>query len=65
VNPTVQHRLEQCGQIAKENPRLIQCAITPFGLDGPYRDLNTTGLTQMALGGIMAVCGYDPGQDGK
>jgi crotonobetainyl-CoA:carnitine CoA-transferase CaiB-like acyl-CoA transferase len=33
--PTVQHRLEQCGQIAKDNPRLIQCAITPFGLHGP------------------------------
>ena len=63
--PTVQHRLEQCAQIAKDNPRLVQCAITPFGLDGPYRELKATDLTQMALGGIMAVCGYDPGQDGK
>ena len=63
--PTVQHRLEQCGQIAEDNPGLIRCAITPFGLDGPYCELKSTDLTQMALGGIMAVCGYDPDKDGK
>jgi crotonobetainyl-CoA:carnitine CoA-transferase CaiB-like acyl-CoA transferase len=62
---TVNRRLEQCHQIAKENPGLIQCAITPFGQDGPYRDLKSTDLTQMALGGIMAVCGYDPNKDGR
>src|SRR5579863_6614621 len=68
--PTVRHRIEQCGQMAKVNPGLVnpglvQCAITPFGLDGPYRELKSTDLTQMALGGIMAVCGYDPGPDGR
>jgi crotonobetainyl-CoA:carnitine CoA-transferase CaiB-like acyl-CoA transferase len=26
----VQRRLEQCGQIAKDNPCLVQCVITPF-----------------------------------
>jgi crotonobetainyl-CoA:carnitine CoA-transferase CaiB-like acyl-CoA transferase len=62
---TVQSRLEQCSQVARDNDRLIQCSITPFGLDGPYRDLKATDLTQMALGGIMAVCGYDPGEDNK
>jgi crotonobetainyl-CoA:carnitine CoA-transferase CaiB-like acyl-CoA transferase len=62
--PTVQHRIEQCGQLANENSGLIRCAITPFGLDGPYRELKATDLTQMALGGVMAVCGYDPDQDG-
>jgi crotonobetainyl-CoA:carnitine CoA-transferase CaiB-like acyl-CoA transferase len=40
------------------------CTITPFGLDGPHRALKTTDLVQMALGGIMAVCGYDPNKDG-
>ncbi len=44
---------------------MIICTITPFGLDGPYRELKTTDLTQMALGGIMAVCGYDPDGNGK
>jgi crotonobetainyl-CoA:carnitine CoA-transferase CaiB-like acyl-CoA transferase len=57
---TVERRLEQCRQLGADNPRLILCAITPFGLDGPYREFKTTDLTQMALGGIMAVCGYDP-----
>jgi crotonobetainyl-CoA:carnitine CoA-transferase CaiB-like acyl-CoA transferase len=60
---TVERRLAQCNQLAKENLRLISCTITPFGLDGPYCELKTTDLTQMALGGIMAVCGYDPDQD--
>jgi crotonobetainyl-CoA:carnitine CoA-transferase CaiB-like acyl-CoA transferase len=63
--PTVERRLEQCREVATENPRLIVCAITSFGLDGPYRELKSTDLTQMALGGIMAVCGYDPDKNGK
>jgi crotonobetainyl-CoA:carnitine CoA-transferase CaiB-like acyl-CoA transferase len=63
--PTVERRLEQCRQLARDNPRLILCAITPFGLNGPYRELKSTDLTQMALGGIMAVCGYDPDKDHK
>lgn len=61
--PTVARRLEQCRSLAAANPRLIVCTITPFGLDGPYHELKATDLTQMALGGIMAVCGYDPDQD--
>ena len=51
-------------KLAEDNPRLIVCTITPFGLDGPYRALKATDLVQMALGGIMAVCGYDPDKDG-
>ena len=61
----VEGRFEQCRQLAESNPRLIVCTITPFGLDGPCRELKSTDLTQMALGGIMAVCGYDPNQDGR
>ncbi|HLX36548.1 MAG TPA: CoA transferase, partial [Candidatus Binataceae bacterium] len=61
---TVARRLELWRKLAEENPRLIVCTITPFGLDGPQRALKTTDLVQMALGGIMAVCGYDPNQDG-
>jgi len=48
----------------KVNPRLAACTITPFGLDGPYRDLKMTDLTQLAMGGVMASCGYDRNQDG-
>jgi crotonobetainyl-CoA:carnitine CoA-transferase CaiB-like acyl-CoA transferase len=61
----VERRLEQFREVTEKNPRLIRCAITPFGLDGPYRDLKATDLTQMALGGIMAVCGYDPDKERK
>jgi crotonobetainyl-CoA:carnitine CoA-transferase CaiB-like acyl-CoA transferase len=60
---TVARRIPLWRELAEENPRLIVCAITPFGLDGPYRALKATDLVQMALGGIMAVCGYDPDQD--
>ena len=61
---TVERWLELWQRLALENPRLIVCTITPFGLTGPYRSYRSTDLTQMALGGIMAVCGYDPNADG-
>ncbi|HWN56611.1 MAG TPA: CoA transferase, partial [Methylomirabilota bacterium] len=60
---TVARRLLFWRELAEKNPRLIVCTITPFGLDGPHCALKTTDLVQMALGGIMAVCGYDPDQD--
>jgi len=62
---TVNDRLERWRQWIDLNPRLIFCTITPFGLTGPYRELKATDLTQMAMGGIMAVCGYDPAPDGN
>jgi crotonobetainyl-CoA:carnitine CoA-transferase CaiB-like acyl-CoA transferase len=62
---TVERRFQQCRELTNPNSRLILCTITPFGLDGPYRDLKCTDLTQMALGGVMAVCGYDPDEDRK
>jgi len=57
---TVEPRLELWQELAQQNPSLIVCSITPFGLSGPYRALKSTDLMQMAMGGIMAVCGYDP-----
>jgi crotonobetainyl-CoA:carnitine CoA-transferase CaiB-like acyl-CoA transferase len=41
------------------NPRLIQVSITPFGQTGPWRDLQATDLISLALGGTMAMNGYD------
>jgi crotonobetainyl-CoA:carnitine CoA-transferase CaiB-like acyl-CoA transferase len=41
-------------------PGVILVTITPFGLDGPWRDRPATDLTLMALGGTMAACGYGP-----
>jgi crotonobetainyl-CoA:carnitine CoA-transferase CaiB-like acyl-CoA transferase len=60
----VSRRLGLYREMAASNPRLIVCTITPFGLDGPYRDLKMTDLTHLAMGGVMASCGYDPGADG-
>ncbi len=60
----VERRLGLYREMQEANPRLIVCTITPFGLDGPYRDLKMTDLTQLAMGGVMASCGYDPGPGG-
>lgn len=57
-------RLGHYRELRAANPRLIVCAITPFGLDGPYRDLKMTDLTHLAMGGVMASCGYDPTPEG-
>ncbi|HUB11971.1 MAG TPA: CoA transferase [Acetobacteraceae bacterium] len=43
----------------EQNPRLIMCALTPFGQTGPWRDYASTDLLHMAAGGEMASCGYD------
>jgi crotonobetainyl-CoA:carnitine CoA-transferase CaiB-like acyl-CoA transferase len=41
-------------------PARIWAAVTPYGLDGPYRDFAHSDLVQLALGGQAMVCGYDP-----
>ncbi len=60
----VEPRLALYRDIQATRPGLIICTITPFGLDGPYCDLTMIDLTQLAMGGVMASCGYDPGPDG-
>jgi crotonobetainyl-CoA:carnitine CoA-transferase CaiB-like acyl-CoA transferase len=52
------------GDLGDVKPGLIVCAVTPFGLDGPYRDLEMTDLTHLAFGGVMMSCGYDAQPDG-
>jgi crotonobetainyl-CoA:carnitine CoA-transferase CaiB-like acyl-CoA transferase len=42
------------------NPGLIWARTTPFGDDGPWADYQASDLVQLALGGIMDNCGYDP-----
>lgn len=57
-------RLSSHRKLRERNQSLSVCTITPYGLDGPYRDFKATDLTQLAMGGVMAVCGYDPRADG-
>lgn len=42
------------------NPALIYLRITPFGEDGPWARYRGSDLVHLALGGVMANCGYDP-----
>jgi len=46
------------------NPGLVWARITPFGDDGPWADFEASDLIQLALGGVMDNCGYDPEPDG-
>ena len=50
--------------LRKLNPSLLMVSVTPFGQTGPYRDYKASDLIHLALGGIMAICGYDPNPDG-
>src|ERR1700730_9241337 len=45
--------------LSANNPRLIMCALTPFGQTGPWRDYASSDLLHMAAGGEMASSGYD------
>jgi len=42
-----------------ERPELVMVSITPFGQTGPYRDMKTSDLVSLALGGPLWSCGYD------
>ena len=44
-----------------EDDPLVRLSITPFGLDGPYRDYAATPATLLALGGYTYLSG-DPGR---
>jgi CoA:oxalate CoA-transferase len=53
-------RLKQLGLPHDEllaRPDLIVTSITPFGLSGPYRDLNSSDLVILALGGLSNLVG--------
>ncbi len=51
----------QWESLGAANPSLSRCAITPFGLTGPYRDWQATPATLLALGGYTFIMG-DPGR---
>src|ERR1700724_2239261 len=48
------------GQINIRFPSLVSARMTPFGDDGPWKELKSSDLIHLALGGIMMNCGYDP-----
>jgi crotonobetainyl-CoA:carnitine CoA-transferase CaiB-like acyl-CoA transferase len=42
-----------------EFPELVYCRVSPFGDTGPWAGHRSSDLVQLALGGVMASCGYD------
>lgn len=45
--------------LAKRNPNLVWCAITPFGQDGPWNHLPADDFISMAAGGMAWLTGYE------
>ncbi len=43
--------------LAARNPRLVHCAITPFGSTGPYAHFRARDLVAVAMGGNLALTG--------
>ena len=43
--------------LRQENPRLVHCALTPFGQSGPYAHYRAHDLTVVALGGNASMTG--------
>jgi crotonobetainyl-CoA:carnitine CoA-transferase CaiB-like acyl-CoA transferase len=49
----------EAADLRKASPRLIVVSITPFGLDGPWADWQSSDLVGLALGSPLNSCGYD------
>jgi len=43
--------------LGKINPKLVHVSVTPFGQNGPYRDLPGSDLVCMAMGGMLFLGG--------
>jgi formyl-CoA transferase/CoA:oxalate CoA-transferase len=48
--------------LAAVNPRLIVCAISAYGQDGPYREWPAFDLALQAMGGAMSITGEEGGR---
>jgi alpha-methylacyl-CoA racemase len=48
-------------RLREENPRLVYCAITGYGQDGPDRDRAGHDLDYLARGGLLGLSGLDGG----
>jgi crotonobetainyl-CoA:carnitine CoA-transferase CaiB-like acyl-CoA transferase len=47
--------------LAEENPRLVYCAITGYGQDGPYRDRVGHDINYIGFGGVLGIIGEEGG----
>lgn len=51
------------GELRARRPGLVVTSISPFGLDGPHRDLHAHDLNLWCAGGLAALNGGGPGSD--
>jgi len=51
-------------ELAKINPRLVYCAVTAYGSDGPYARMPGYDPLMQAFGGLMSVNGQPDGAPG-
>jgi len=49
------------GRLREENPRVIYCAITGYGQDGPYRDRSGHDMNYLGLIGLLGLTGEQGG----
>ena len=49
-------------RLREENPRLVYCAITGYGQDGPYRDRSGHDMNYLGLMGMLGLTGEREGQ---
>ena len=49
-------------ELSRRNPSLILVSISPFGKEGPYKDLQGSDLEIMALSGAMSLAGEKDGE---
>jgi alpha-methylacyl-CoA racemase len=47
-------------RLREANPRLVYCAISGYGQDGPYRDRAGHDIDYLALGGLLGLTGAGP-----
>jgi alpha-methylacyl-CoA racemase len=50
-----------CERLREENPRLVYCAITGYGQDGPYRDRSGHDMNYLGLVGLLGLTGERDG----
>lgn len=50
-----------CDALRRDNPRLVYCAVTGFGEDGPNVDLPAGDSTMQAYGALMSIVGERDG----
>jgi crotonobetainyl-CoA:carnitine CoA-transferase CaiB-like acyl-CoA transferase len=48
-------------RLREENPRLVYCAVTGYGQDGPYRDRAGHDMNYLALTGLLGLTGEADG----